>query len=342
MADGRFQHTATLLPSGSVLVTGGGNGAPGITAEIYDPVAGTWQTANSMGGLPRIAHQAVLVDPDTVLVAGGTYLPDGTTQYQVQNTAMLFDVSDGTWSATEEPMAFPRAYFTATLLGDGTVLVAGGMTNGAGTCTNTAELYDPVTGEWTATSETMSAARCGHRATLLASGDVLVTGGAPTWDAAGKVSSAEIYDLETGTWSDATAMPFATMTHTATLLADGNVLVAGGFLVRRAAIYDAVGGTWTEVDAPLASHDMGAAALLPSGKVLVASGRLGATFEDSELFDPVTGTWMLTGRQRYYHAEQPQLTILQDGRALLTGGNPSGSTPPIREAEIFTEADVEG
>ena len=104
---------------------------------------------------------------------------------------------------------------TATLLPDGKVLAAGG------TASTTTELYDPVTGNWTATG-TLNAARIYHTATLLPNGKTIVAGG----DIIG--NSAEIFDAIAGKWTLTGLMNTARAHHTATLLPIGKVLVAGG------------------------------------------------------------------------------------------------------------------
>jgi WD40 repeat protein len=120
---------------------------------------------------------------------------------------------------------------TATLLPDGKVLVAGGFTNNASDPVASAELYDPSSGSWTATGNLITP-RAGHTATLLPDGKVLVAGGSDT------SAVAELYDPSSGSWtatgsmagraSDSPTPPGTRLYHTATLLADGKVLVAGG------------------------------------------------------------------------------------------------------------------
>jgi hypothetical protein len=131
-------------------------------------------------------------------------------------------------------MHAPRAYATATLLADGRVLVTGGAELFAGgTHTGSlasAELYDPKTGKFTSTGS-MTDARTFHDVTMLADGRVLVTGGdADGWSYAGHyLASADIYDPKTGTFTATGPMANTLTSHTATLLPDGRVLVAGGF-----------------------------------------------------------------------------------------------------------------
>jgi hypothetical protein len=115
-----------------------------------------------------------------------------------------------------------RSAFTATLLGDGTVLVAGG--NRDHVIVSSAERYDPSSGEWESMGS-MSARRTGHTATLLPDGTVLVAGG--EGNAAPPQASAERFIPRSGTWTAAGDMLSPRTAHTSTPLLDGRVLVAG-------------------------------------------------------------------------------------------------------------------
>jgi WD40 repeat protein len=229
--------TTTLLADGRVLVAGGlrevpaanGSGdSTGVTlasAELYDPVSGTWTATGSMV-TPREGHTATLLRDGRVLVTGGR--EKGTS-------AELYDPASGSWTATGD-MVTPGAWGqTATLLRDGRVLVVGGYGGIAVGTLSSAELYDPASGTWTATGS-MARPRVGHTATLLPDGRVLVVGGDGGSAAALPLTSAELYDPTSGTWSGTGSMVTPryggasdpTRNHTATVLADGRVLVAGG------------------------------------------------------------------------------------------------------------------
>ncbi len=121
-----------------------------------------------------------------------------------------------------------RQILTATRLADGRVLVAGGFGASDGALAS-ADLYDPTTDRFSATGS-MTTARGFHTATLLAGGRVLIAGGtAQTWHTPGPfLASAELYDPSTGRFSATGSLSVAREQHTATLLADGRVLIAGG------------------------------------------------------------------------------------------------------------------
>src|SRR5437762_1237620 len=127
----------------------------------------------------------------------------------------------GKWRATGD-LVTARSSHTATLLPNGQVLVAGGRNSTTDDLTS-AELYDPGSGVWTATS--MAKVRFWHTATLLANGQVLVAGGFGQ----GNAASAELYNPATGVWTATGSMTTVRNQHTATLLPNGQVLVAGGY-----------------------------------------------------------------------------------------------------------------
>jgi hypothetical protein len=214
MATARRDHTATLLPSGQVLVAGGtSSSGPLASAELYDPVSNTWSAAGTMVN-QRDYHTATLLPSGKVLVAGGT---SGAIIF---NAAQLYDPASNSWSAAGS-MAVVRYMHTATLLPSGKVLVAGGRNFSGGY--PVAELYDPASNSWSAAG-VMAAPRLYHGATLLPSGQVLIAGGT---NATG-YPVAELYDPVGNRWSPAGAMPTVRYDHTATLLPSGRVLFAGG------------------------------------------------------------------------------------------------------------------
>ena len=179
----------------------------------------------------------------------------------------------GTFSATGQ-MTMPRQGHTATLLLDGRVLITGGLPIAASPWipTNTAELYDPTTGSFTATG-TMATARRWHTATRLPDGRVLIAGGENS-QARSSVGSAEIYDPATGMFTATGDMSIDRATHAAALLNTGKVLVTGGAIDGNASaeLYDPASSVFM-VTGNLAYPRTGhTAVLLANGKVLIAAG----------------------------------------------------------------------
>jgi hypothetical protein len=227
LATARNLHSATLLADGRVLIAGGNDtGTHSLAvAELYDPKTGTFSSTGSLA-TARSFHTATLLADGRVLIAGGTSV--GWNGPPFLKSAEIYDPKTGRFTGTR-PMAVARASHTAMLLADGRVLITGGTDTGVRSLAS-AELYDPKTGTFTATG-LMTAARTFHEATLLADGRVLVTGGDPAgWGYDGPfLASAEIYDPKTGAFAATGPMANTRTYHTATLLADGRVLVAAGY-----------------------------------------------------------------------------------------------------------------
>jgi N-acetylneuraminic acid mutarotase len=333
----RYGHTATLLSNGKVLVAGGRNvNNIRYSAELYDPDTGTWSATGDLN-LPRSLHTATLLEDGKVLVAGG-YSSTASPSFGVTNTAELYDPATGTWSLTGDLNA-TRAWHTATLLGNGKVLVAAGATDDY----NGAELYDPVTGTWTVTGR-LIAARYGHTATLLENGKVLVAGGTDDGDIGSTLNSAELYDPNTGTWSLTGSLNGAPVLHTATLLPDGKVLVTGGYnspptSLRSAELYDPTTGEWSNSRDLNAARDRHTATLLPEGTVLIAGGEdwtSDSLSPSAELYDPATGIWVTTAHLRTLRFNHTA-TILNNGRVLVAGGDNGLPNGTLRSAELYEQ-----
>jgi hypothetical protein len=230
MRDLRWEAAAVQLPNGNVLVAGGAadisNLAPGRTAELYDPAAGTWTPTGSMSH-ERRAFTLTLLPSGKVMAAGGSDTNGPLASVE------LYDPTTGVWTPTGS-LQTPRGSHTATLLPNGTVLVAGGVgvtpaqtTPPVDPVLASAEIYDPATGQWTPTGS-MGQPRQVHTATLLANGKVLVAGGVSFFGGLFP-TSAELYDPSTGKWLPTQPLASGRTEHIATLLPNGKVLIAGGF-----------------------------------------------------------------------------------------------------------------
>jgi galactose oxidase-like protein/Kelch motif protein len=288
----RSGHTATLLPDGTVLVTGGGIGSGySLSADLYDPSTGSWTVTGAMS-TGRSGSTATLLPDGKVLVAGGD-VSGGWGGYT--SSAELYDPSTGTWTTTGN-MTTPRGRHTATLLPNGTVLVVGGGIGEASVAS--AELYDPGTGVWTPAGS-MGVGRGGHAATLLLDGKVLVAGGQGSADD----RSAELYDPGTGSWTTTGSMIAPRGSLAATVLGNGHVLVVGpgdNDPVLTAELYDPGTGSWVATPSLGVKRDVQSVTLLADGMVLVVSCRpltlpaggniaFVATTSYGDLYDPGTG-----------------------------------------------------
>jgi hypothetical protein len=214
----RAKRTTSLLVALVGLLT--------LVSQMFVPTARTSTAASLPGDLNarRSGHTATLLTTGKVVVVGGQLGSDATGLSDTE----LFDPETGTWSSTGNTIG-GRLGHTATLLADGKVLAAAG--EGVGdVSTNSAELYDPSTGKWSATGNLVTA-RNSHTATLLPDGRVLVAGGYLTLSNDRFIhllNSVELYDPTTGTWSETGKLNTHRYRHTATLLENGKVLVAGG------------------------------------------------------------------------------------------------------------------
>jgi WD40 repeat protein len=294
---------------------------------VCEPLpTGGWILTGSMA-LPRLLHTANLLDDGRVLVAGGFNV-----------TSELYDSTTGTWSRTGNTLGTHRGH-TSTKLLDGRVLIAGG-----GSCPTTgatAELYFPSLGRWRPAGF-LKQQRFHHAAVLLPNGKVLVMGGQDNEYGGSALASAELYDPATNTWTYTGSMATARRYHTATLLPNGKVLVAGGDTNGRsfasAELYDPATGTFSPAPAMSFGRRYHTATLLPNGKVLVAGGD-GIDFRPSataELYDPASGTWSTTGnlggRRRYHTAN-----LMPNGRVLVAGGY-HDSAGILTSSEVYDPA----
>ncbi|HEY4273516.1 MAG TPA: kelch repeat-containing protein [Candidatus Udaeobacter sp.] len=287
MHQARVGFSATRLLNGKVLVEGGASNTQEAlkTAELYDPATGTWSTTGNMKE-GRQQHSAVLLTDGSVLVTGGNIDRTPCTVDVCVNTiaeSELYSPSTGQWQEVGD-MTIPRSFFTTTLLANGKVLAVGGRIHTGPDYFDYhaiawADLYDPTTKKWTATG-TMSISREDHSAVLLANGQLLVMGGTTVDFNGVTVASAELYNPATGTWTITGSMLQGRERFTATLLQNGQLLVAGGDyydgvnggVLTACELYDPTLGTWSAT-ASMDTPRFGAkAVLLRNRQVLEAGG----------------------------------------------------------------------
>jgi len=310
------------------------------TTDIWDPASGTWTSGSTMA-TPRYAFAGVPLASGDMLVAGGC---TSTACASTTATAERFSVATGAWSSAGN-LASPRSNPMASLLSTGELLLAGGCDVGA--CTKDAERYDPTTNAWSAVAE-LPAARGFATATTLADGRVLVTGGCADPACAAVLGDALVYDPTADAWSAAGTMSSPRAGHSATLLGDGSVLVAGGCSdgacttsLATADLWtaDATGGKLTPARSMASARHNHTATTLSSGEVLVAGGATstGSSLPTAEVYFPVAKAWVEPSSMamaRAYHSG----VLLASGDVLVAGGcNPQTCLP---WAEVFSPASL--
>jgi hypothetical protein len=317
MLVGRSGQVASLLADGEVLVMGGWEmprvGEYVRTAELYDPATNAWTAAPMPVELEEPLSLTALPDGRVLLL--GVF---GTELFDQQAGAAIYDPSSSTWTRVALPKLL-RYGATATLLPDGDVLVTGGSHSEPApfpvdkiyTVLASVEEYDPATDTWSEVAP-MSHARTQQTATLMSDGEVLVTGGTyeealGIYDSLNSLRSAEAYDPATNRWSARAPMLLPRAQDTATLMPDGDVLVAGG--------YDCGGGK-------------GCLGYGGSGDCCGASS--------AEVYDPVSNTWEFTGP--VLTGNEHTSTLLPDGSVFVTGGNVGPvSGYELSSAELYTD-----
>ena len=348
----RQSHAATVLVDGRVLITGGMDGSfsatvVGNTAEIYNPLTGTFTDLGHAMNAARQSHTATRLADGRVLIIGGNITGSVATA-EIFNPAG--NGGAGSFAATAS-LPTQLTNFTATLLNNGTVLVAGGSST-----LKTAYIFDPAgnggAGAFTATGS-LTITRQLHTATLLSSGNVLIVAG----DTGGSTltGSAEIYFTSgpnAGTFVSLAATLPPRDSAAAVLLSDNRVLIAGGFeaagVSKTAYIFDPAGaggaGTFTKTASDMNSgHYLHTVTRLLDNKVLIAGGISAFTFPSltytnaAEFFNPAAGgsfTAVSPGmtKKRASHSAVP----LTDGSVLIAGG--TGDAESIVTAEIYNPA----
>ena len=266
--------------------------------------------------------------------ATGTY-SDGSAQ--------PLSAGGGAWVPSGS-LATPRFYHTATLLQDGSVLVAGGY-NGSSTFAS-AERYYPASGTW-APAGSMATARLSHTATLLPNGKVLVVGGVQYSGPFGTLTNTtELYDPLTNSWSAGPPLTLGVRSsHSAVLLGNGKVLVTAGLqnypdCTYRATseLYDPALNTWTATGSLSLRRSSATTTLLADGRVLLAGGPQNGCptpnsgLNEAEVYDPASGTWTVTGTLSLPRFNN-SITRLPNGKVLLAGGYSAVGT--IATADLF-------
>lgn len=348
----RNNQGMSLLPDGRVLMTGGElNQNRGILNSwlTYDPATGTWTSAATAMPNPHSNHVQVTLQDGRVLVAGGfrTY---GSQQASAE--VELFDPASGTWTPGPA-LPNPVANATATVLRDGSVLVAGGTSSEV--ARSDAARYFPATREWRRTGS-FTDARSTHVAALLPDGRVLIAGGQSR---ANYLRSAAVYDPATNGWTDVAPMAVARDEATAAPLANGKVLVIGGAqgssYLKTAELFDPAANTWSPAASMGATRGRSASTLLADGRVLAVGGegiesdaRTTTALSSAEIYTPDgwpfprggggTGGGGGGGTGGGTGADRPSISSLSLSatRFRAAGSGPSVTTARRRRAPVGT------
>ena len=336
----RFQHTATLLTDGRVLVAGGWAGSPTFgkgepqgtdVSEIYDPLNDSWTLTGAE--TYRFEHTATLLANGKVLVVGGnpgSYNPPLSPPITPLASAELFDPATKSWTATSS-LRQARLFHTATLLPNGNVLVVGGVGNTGNL--SSAELYNPTTQTWT-NAGVLSMGRYDHTSNILPSGKVLVSGGTSV-QASGahfEPTVSEVYDPASNSWS--TINNISNLPLGAALVQQNGSLLARTSSspdhIYRFASFDTQANTWSMIgQSPKIYGNVWT--LMPNGQILMLDGdAMDGTYQPNMntslagLYDPTSNTSKATGNL-INSRDHPTSTLLKDGRVLVIGGyGPSG------------------
>ncbi|WP_413585031.1 kelch repeat-containing protein [Bdellovibrio sp. HCB274] len=335
----RWGHTATVV-NGVLVVTGGfsdGFGAAALSDSlIYTPdgTFGTWTTLGTLKNGVRALHTANVSGDYLVLLNGTTHTSSPV------NLAEKIDMSSFTWKR-EGNLATDRAVHTTTLLQNGKILVAGGLSQNASTATplDSTEIFDPATGLWTA-GPTLPAKRLWAQAVRLNDGKVLIAGGLD--GSYNKTATTMIYNPTSNSWAMGPSLTVARVGNSIHLLPDGKVIVMGGFPdpagsppTHKTEIFDPATNAWTagpDMPTPVAEYPY---VTLPDQKILIVGGANSAaasSVTNVQTYDPATNSFAAmapinTGRY------QATATLLPTGNVLVTGGLNSGNI--LATTEIY-------
>ena len=271
---GNDTSIAPLANGGFLLVGGGINSSTTLPEHDGDVATQVFDAAS--GRFVRVGNAVTRgrVDGRATALADGGVLLSGARSRLAALPVDRYDVRTGLWHVVGN-MLVPRVEHSATLLRDGRVLLAGGLTSPGQFFTGAAEIYDPATDVFVATGS-MASARGFHSAVLLADGRVLIAGGLGNASAVSPLNT-EVFDPATGRFSPGGDLASARDSFSAIALTDGRVLVVGGedltgAAVSQSEIFDPVAGRWTAGPA-LSNAALGATVtLLTNGKVLIFGG----------------------------------------------------------------------
>ena len=331
MSDPRWASAYSLLPDDRGLIAGGYSFSADrcvATADLFDPATRRFTPCRGRLVVPRNFALATRLAGGKVLITGGYNTVLGTL-----DSAELFDPVTQTFALLPSRLSSPRELFTATLLLDGRVLCVGGFNTHRSRTLSTADLYDPASQAFTPSGH-LQDDRFGQDAVRLADGRVLVVGGTHWFLRQPTVilASAEIFDPSTGQFHLTRGpMHFPRDRPTATLLASGQVLIAGGqngtSEPEQAELFDPAAETFTTLPSKMVSPRMAhSAAMLPDGDVLLSGGWSRphlSTIGDVEVYHPQSQKFSALPSLPI-GAHDQALLVFPSGLVLIAGGKEAG------------------
>ena len=262
-------HTTTTLNNSNVLIVGGNTTNDIVQSNCYlfnsTPNANIIQPTGSLN-IPRKNHTAILLPNGNVMVMGGF-------NTNILNSCEIYNVNNGTWTIIN-PMNSYRFDHRVVLLNNNKILVVGGFDGNS--YSNTTEIYDIASGTWSSGPNFGNSNESGavnHSCTLLANGDVLITGG-QNYDYNVIHNQCYLYNPTQNLIKSVTPMNYQRASHTATLLDDGKVLIVGGDnQAITCELFDPNTETWTMFDSLNVFRINHTTIKLPNGDILVLGGR---------------------------------------------------------------------
>jgi len=328
----REDHVAVTLDNGKVLIAGGHNNRYLKSAELFDPDTGLFtqnlQTIiNEETGFPETtegnlnrarsgAGAVRLLDGKVLIVGGynGAYL----------STAEIYDPSTGEFDLVPAQMSVARHNPSVVLMSDGRVYISGGFN---GNFLASADVFDPISLRFLS-APSMNHARDGHSTTLLDDGTILIVGGCANLETNRKICDeyidvVEILDPDAG-YTELEGFNVPRAGHTASLLPDGRVLIAGGMdavgFLASAEIYDPVDDSFTVIGDMGTARYEHTATTLADGRIFIAGGRADSAADGAEIFDPSNESFSPVSSVMSVPRFRHTANVLSDGRIFLAGG----------------------